>query len=463
MEMRIDITVLRETDVDLAREFESLREKLDSDDPEEIPTDEESAVTYLASQASQRQKDEKDFQSVLTKIRSLKELSAFRYRPSNKEMMALAASGPIVVFNITDFRSDAFLVQRQSIDILPLDNLHFRDLQVKVSDIRHGLNQVAWIEHYLESRNKLSKVLKWLWDAAVGPVLEHLGFTEIPKCKTKWPHVWWVTSGWLSLLPLHAAGYHSRGSSNNALDRVISSYSPTIKALDYARKKAAVSPADADQKVLLVAVSKTVNHDDLPHAETEIDAVDKLLPLSISRIVLRGGPPDTTPTKANVRSHLRDATIAHFSCHGEYNPSDPCKSGLLLQDDSLSVADITCMSQNRAQLAYLSGCHTANHRVDKLLDESIHLSGACQIAGYPYVVGSLWQINDEHSADVAKTVYRFMLKENAGINSSKAAEGLHWAVRKLRDETRKIPGLLKATIELEDNPFIWAPYIHSGA
>ena len=49
--------------------------------------------------------------------------------------------------------------------------------------------------------------------------------------------------------------------------------------------------------------------------------------------------------------------------------------------------------------------HTSAIRNFCLLDESISLSSAIQLSGYPSVVGSLWEVQHEHSSKVARDVY----------------------------------------------------------
>ena len=84
-------------------------------------------------------------------------------------------------------------------------------------------------------------ILEWLWDVAVKPVLDELGFTQIPQLDEVWPRVWWVGSGLLNILPIHASGYHDSTPPQTALDRVISSYAPTVKSLAYARERGSKS------------------------------------------------------------------------------------------------------------------------------------------------------------------------------------------------------------------------------
>jgi len=46
--------------------------------------------------------------------------------------------------------------------------------------------------------------------------------------------VWWIPTGSMGRLPLHAAGLHYIYSTNTILDRLVSSHSPSIRILVYA-------------------------------------------------------------------------------------------------------------------------------------------------------------------------------------------------------------------------------------
>ncbi|EXL97540.1 hypothetical protein NOF04DRAFT_7508 [Fusarium oxysporum II5] len=50
----------------------------------------------------------------------------------------------------------------------------------------------------------MSSILGWLWDVAVCPILDALGFSK-PPMNGEWPRVWWIPVGELRSLPLHAA------------------------------------------------------------------------------------------------------------------------------------------------------------------------------------------------------------------------------------------------------------------
>ena len=87
------------------------------------------------------------------------------------------------------------------------------------------------------------------------------------------------------------------------------------------------------------------------------------------------------------------------------------------------------------------------------MSESINLSSAIQLAGYPSVIGTLWQVTAKHSAEIAKDVYGRMLVGNE-LDTERSAESLNWAMRSLRDRTRVVSGF---SMIVPDDPLIWAP------
>ena len=161
---------------------------------------------------------------------------------------------------------------------------------------------------------------------------------------------------------------------------------------------------------------------------------------------------DELPTKANVLTYVPSCTIAHFACHGYTNPVDPSQSLLLLHDyqrDPLNVAALASVALDHAELAYLSACSTAFTADIKLLDESIHLASAFQLAGFPHVIGTLWEINDRIAVTLADTFYTALHAEDDTLHTSRSAHALHHAVRNVRD---KFP----------TTPSLWAAHIHVG-
>ena len=223
------------------------------------------------------------------------------------------------------------------------------------------------------------------------------------------------------MLPIHAAGYHDDRSGRTAVDRVVSSYIPTIKALVYARERLKQTSHPKELRALLIGMPKTAEQNDLPYVEEEILGLEELFrrtPTNVTTTVVK------RPTRINVLSTLAEYQIAHFACHG-FSASGPAQSMLLLTDWKtvpLTVLDLTVLNIQTSLFAYLSACHTAVSRDRRLLDESINLSTALQLAGYPSVVGTLWQVQDRESFRIAKCVYEWMLEDGERLIVERAAE-----------------------------------------
>jgi hypothetical protein len=55
----------------------------------------------------------------------------------------------------------------------------------------------------------------------------------------------------------------------------------------------------------------------------------------------------------------------------------------------------------RARIAFLLACSTAEIIAGKFTDEAIYLAGAFQVAGFGYVIASMWSVKDAICAPVA--------------------------------------------------------------
>jgi len=415
LEMRTDVSELKQQHPELAKEFVSLRDELDS------PTNTTALLTTLEntssaeSGAKRRREAEKRFLIVLEEIRSKQGFQNFLLPPILDELKTAADLGPIIVVNASPYRCDAFLVRQNSpVKALELPNLRLKDIEENTRSLRTA-------DPY-----RVQQTLEWLWDVAASPILEALGFSQ-PPSNDKWPHIWWVLAGQLSQLPFHAAGRHSEGSNNTVLDRVISSYGSSIKALIYGRQHHGANPPQkSSENALLI----TVPGSGLPFALHEVAMLEKLCPL------LKLNPVKPPPRRDEILAHLRACKIFHFASHGQSNSLEPSKSCLVLgaESDSITVADLRdCrLQENSPFLAYLSACSTKVNEAEGLVDEEIHLVSACQLAGFRHVVGTLWEVADEYCVDVARVLYETIKDE--GMTDSAVYRGLHRAIRALRDK-----------------------------
>ena len=449
-ETRSDVRQLQRRHPELAERYISLCEELNLPaDKYYLQVDSILAKHSLSSPAARHYQVSNALDDVIALIQEQDGFSRFLLGPTAEDLKSLASSGPIVFLNSSPFGSDAFLVTPSKMERVSLTNLTYGDLESNADKlIRLSRDDSDLIQH-----NVLPRILKWLWDNLAEPVLQRLGFTEAPKSDHEWPHVWWIPVGLLSLFPIHAAGYHGKSDSRTVLDRVISSYAPTAKSLDQARSQVRshlernISP----QSVLLVSMPDTPHRPSLGNTLHEIDAVVNILPQSIERISL------TNPTTSELMQNIEECSIVHLACHGEVDP-DPSKSQILLADWEINPCTVSSLAQKnlgKAAFAYVSACHAANSRSINLLDESINIAGGFLLAGFPSVIGTLWEIEDKRSVEIARSVYSSMCDGDGKLDIRKAARGLHFALRKARED------LLKEKFRNTD-PVTWAPYIHVG-
>jgi tetratricopeptide (TPR) repeat protein len=364
--------------------------------------------------------------------------------PSLGELRAEAAPGPIVVFVIGRLRCDALLLETGGVTSVPLPGMTNDEVVIEqVGAFLDALDVISTgrsIKARIAAQQELVRILGWVWDTAAGPVLDVLGYRGCPGPGQEWPRVWWAAGGLLGLLPIHAAGYHD-ASGRAVIDRVVSSYTPTIRALRHARRRA--TPTGLADRALIVSMPTTPGDlGDLGAVQEEADALAARLPGSLTL---------PAPTSAAVMEHLPSYPVAHFACHGANDLTDPSRSLLFLNDHEtapLTVAALIPLRLDNAQLAYLSACETARSMVFTLLDEAINLAAAFQIAGYPQVVGTLWAVNDQAAARIADSFYAG-LAAGTGLDVTRAAYALHDAVRDVRDA---FPG----------TPSLWAAQLHTG-
>jgi hypothetical protein len=478
LDVRSDLTDLQQQHPDLAARYVELRDRLDQSADASLfagmTTEGRPFESREERVVPDRHQLARDFARALATIRNVDGFASFGLPPTTEELLAEARQGPVVVFNISQYRSDALLLTRDGITQQELPALNVATLTETVVSFQRALHLAtsgADKTQRRQAQTVMAQVLQWLWDTAAGPVLKALGYHGQPQVEADWPRVWWVPGGLLGLLPLHAAGYHTDPANDphrrTVMDRVVSSYTPTIRALRYARQH--ISNKGAPEQGLVVAMPTTSGlpgHGRLNYVSSEADALRRHLPRTV--VLSEPDPGDHpavpslgTPTKATVLRHLPTSPIVHFACHGTSHPTDPSRSHLLLHDYAsapLTVASIASLRLERAQLAYLSACRTAAIDTTELLDEAIHLTSAFQLAGYPHVIGTLWEIDDQIAVTIADTFYTHLRTEDGTIDTSRSAWALHQAVRGVRDG-HDLPGQLNRA----QVPFLWAAYLHAGA
>ncbi|MFD7135558.1 CHAT domain-containing protein [Streptomyces sp. NPDC059894] len=425
----------------LAAEFARLRELL-AVPPRWAHGPPDDRLSVLA-EGEQRRVLAARWEDLLERIRHVPGLADFLRPPALPELVASAAGGPVVMVVEGPAGGHALVVgaapagrgtdadaDADGVTVVPLPALTPGAAQRWAARLREPLGRGEPLD-----RRDLLALLAWLWEAVAEPVLTALA--PAPGSR-----LWWCPTGALALLPLHAAGRYGTERAVGVLDRVVSSYTPTLRALAYARSR--VSAADGGALVVAVPEPRSAYVGPLPGAVREAEGVARRL--RGARLLCAA-----EAERASVLAALPRHTVAHFACHGAGDTVSPAGNGVLLADADgvpLTVAAVAGLDLRGAALAYLSACGTSETRIS-LADESVHLASGFQVAGYPQVVGSLWSVPDLASARVADAFYAHAA-EDGRLVPARVPHALHHAVLALR---HRYPG----------SPELWAPFVHHGA
>ncbi|MGW7431578.1 CHAT domain-containing protein [Streptomyces sp. NPDC054861] len=392
----------------------------------------------------------REWDALLGRIRRLPGLADFLSPPSVADLLPAAAAGPVVVVNVSRYRSDALVVTPDGrIEVVPLPALDQAEAERRAVDFLDAIEESYGLQGAPRARaamRRLTDTLAWLWDTVTEPVLDRLGLRTVPIDDEPWTRLWWCPTGWLSFLPLHAAGRTdpasraSAGSGRSVMDRVVSSYTPTLRALVRARRAPATASARRPAP-LIVSLAETPGAAPLPGASQEARLLRGLFPDGVE---LAG----RAATVDAVRDRLPAHPWVHFSCHGVSDPLEPSASGLVLHDGRLTVLHAAEQSPTEAVLAVLSACSTSQGGM-LLPDESVHLVSAFQLAGYPHVIGTLWPVADKVATRLTERFYASLADDLAHGRPLDPATALHGPVRELRAR------LLHA-------PHLWAAHLHNG-
>jgi tetratricopeptide (TPR) repeat protein len=429
LDARGDLTALRERHPDLAAEFERLRGLLDCD-PGMIAEPERRHV--LAT----------EWDALVAEIRNRAGFEGFLQAPGPAELTARCTAGPVVIVNVSGFRCDALILRAEGLSVVPLPGVTHQEVTARAEAFRADV-AAAWRPG--PAADRVAATLGWLWDEIAGPVLDALELSPVEADaagRTRWPRLWWVPTGPLAFLPLHAAGYHDDAGATRprtVLDRAVCSYLPTVRSLPAPSSDPAGRAAPG---VLAVAMPSTPDAADLPGARGEAVYIASRL----AHVDILSG---SEATHAAVLAALPAHPWVHFACHAASSTQDASAGRLLLddhEDHPLTVREIAALQISGAELAYLSACDTARGPV-KLADEAVHVTGAFHMAGYRHVIGTLWSVADDVAAEVARDVYDSLA--SSGPDAGAAALALHHAIRNIRAGR---PGL----------PALWAAHVHVG-
>ncbi|KAE8444532.1 hypothetical protein EG329_014456 [Mollisiaceae sp. DMI_Dod_QoI] len=477
---RGDLLALRRDHPDLARRYEGLRYQVDGNEIEDyrtaaLPADiarewSEGTLGQLASEwrdeiarelGNERGEALAGISTCVDNIRQLPGYERFQMSQEMDELKRQATEGPILLVNISDIRADVIIITPSKVKALHLPEKFLKEApQFSSPTFTHrgaaSDNRKAEVEE-----EPAQDIYSWLWTNCVKLILDELETMDSLGSKTvRYPRVWWIGCGMASSFPFHAAGINFGPTSiENTHSRVISSYTPTIKALAHSRLRASIAIADKPEKgnidsILLVTMPTTVGQTSLPGVDKERNAIQSSCQGVYGVKELR------LPTAKNVLEELEQSNIAHFACHGLSDPTNPYNSHLLLQKevdgkatlDKLTMLEVSKLAaEQQLWVAFLSACSTVQVKAREFADEGLHLASGFQMAGFAHVIGALWPANDDACARIAGEFYTEIIKHSKQEDGQRVvAEALWKAVMRIRSEPNS-------------NVSLWAPFVHIGA
>lgn len=410
-DLRTDLSDLADAHPDLADRVRDIWRRLD-----QPPAAQDEGRSDLMAN---RKKWWGEHDAVLHRIREQTGFSKFLMPPPLKDLAPTA--GTVVMINAGEQRGDALIIGADmKVQHIPLPTLTRADVLVHLTAMQEATRQDT-DDNPDQVAQTIHAMLAWLWDCAVGPIVESLHQTCEPM------RVWWMPIGLLSLFPLHAAGHRGE---RGALD-AITSYTPTLRTLHRSRGLL----VDSRGQHLIIALERTPGLPRLP--KTTVEA-SKLHARHRQSVYLH----DREATSENVLATVARASWVHFACHAGLDLTTPSRSGLHLHDGLLPLSEISRLRIGSAELAYLSACSTAASGW-RHPDEALHLASAFQPAGFRHVVASLWPLNDRVAAKASEAFCSDLSTADA------SALKLREVVQMLRNR-------------YPDRPQLWSALIHSG-
>jgi tetratricopeptide (TPR) repeat protein len=180
-----------------------------------------------------------ELEACIRDIRAIPGYERFLLGQTVAEMQEYVSEGYVVVVNISTIRSDAVVIAHGYLQAISLPGL-------SVTDARGWLSTDWIVRRRSEQREKndmFLSYLAWLWHVCVRDTLDRISAFYRGQGPTL-PRVWWIGCGLASSMPFHAAGVHAHGCLENAMSRVLSSYTPSVKALGHSRSQTKYACSD---------------------------------------------------------------------------------------------------------------------------------------------------------------------------------------------------------------------------
>jgi len=380
-------------------------------------------------------------------------------RPTLAQLRDLAAQGPLI-YLVPGDGAMALVVEPSRVSVVPLAGLS----ETAVTDAVSRLYRAYY--HRRDDRDgwraSFDDVTRWLWTAAMGPVL-----AAVPEAST----VNLLPGGLLALLPLHAAWAPDAARASGrryACDEA----QIALQANAHLLLRPASAPLGRAGLLVAVADPRPTSETPLPWALAEAQAAAAAF--DRSRILAHE---EATPE--NVAELAEDAAVIHWACHGRADIEHPLSGGLVLAGDHVLSLEAVQTSRLTARLVVASACESASV-APGLPNEVVNFAAAVLQAGAEAVLATAFAVDDFTALLVCTRFYGAWrpgvrgpeaLREAAAfVRDSTNAEKLAW-VQELRSQgmprtvTDAIEGVLAFAAPEQRSfaaPVEWAPFTWWG-
>jgi hypothetical protein len=128
-EIRADIYDLQRKHSELAKDYINLRDQLDAPTALTHQANELDLLAEDTRQVDRRHNAGQKLEQMIGNIRKLPGFERFLLAPTESEIKGAAASGPVVVINVSDYRCDALILSENNFKALRLPDLHSKDIR----------------------------------------------------------------------------------------------------------------------------------------------------------------------------------------------------------------------------------------------------------------------------------------------------------------------------------------------
>jgi len=352
-------------------------------------------------------------------------------RTEDAEYTSLQAAGSIPIETIrSSLPEDALLVEyynvqgrfhacllsRRGLKIVPVgDTSHLRRelqlLRFQLSKFRLGADYVEVFQSQLLDATNAH--LAQFHEALIAPIADDLKRAS---------HLIVAPHDFLHYLPFHAL---PDSAGVPLVDRVTVSYTPSASVFYLCSAKQAATSGQS----LIFGIPDPA----APQIEDEVRAVSRVLP--DSEVFM--GKAATAQVLREKGAHSR---FLHIATHGWFRQDNPMFSSISLGDAPLNLFDLYQLDLP-CELVTLSGCGTGLNMVVGG-DELLGLVRGLLYAGSQAVLVTLWDVNDQSTAEFMDIFYKAL---QAGKNK---AESVQDAMAEIRRRYR--------------HPYYWAPFVVVG-